>query len=146
MADIQYDASLGMKYVYLLNLPLLKSPDFIQPLSRGAHPAGGNYAIGWHEPTFFRISDMNYCALGPGAWNFGQSGPTTHMDARQNVLAAIVRWLEQGIAPETLTGTKYTNDTVSLGEEFQRKHCRYPFHNVYRRGNPRDPEAWSCIE
>ncbi|KAI8685848.1 Carboxylic ester hydrolase [Fusarium keratoplasticum] len=95
---------------------------------------------------FFGIGGMNHCALGPGAWNFGQSGPTAHMDADHNVLAAIVRWVEQGIAPETLTGTKYINDTTSLGEEFQRKHCRYPLHNVYRGGDSRDPEAWSCVE
>lgn len=95
---------------------------------------------------FFRIGGMNHCALGPGAWNFGQAGPTAHMDADHNVLEAIARWVEQGIAPETLTGTKYVNDTVSLGEEFQRKHCRYPFHNVYRGGDPKDSEAWSCVE
>ncbi|WAO85354.1 Carboxylic ester hydrolase [Fusarium falciforme] len=65
---------------------------------------------------FFRIGGMNHCALGSGAWNFGQSGPTTYMDADHNVLAAIVRWVEQGIAPEALTGTKYINDTVSLGK------------------------------
>ncbi|KAJ4220548.1 tannase [Fusarium solani] len=90
---------------------------------------------------FFRIGGMNHCALGPGAWNFGQAGPTAHMDADHNVLEAIARWVEQGIAPETLTGTKYVNDTVSLGEEFQRKHCRYPFHNVYRESDPKDSKA-----
>ncbi|KAM6533554.1 tannase-like protein [Fusarium falciforme] len=95
---------------------------------------------------FFRIGGMNHCVLGPGAWNFGQSGPTTYIDADHNVLAAIVRWAEQGIAPEALTGTKYINDTVSLGKEFKRKHCRYPLHNVYLGGGPRDSEAWSCVE
>ncbi|OGM47214.1 feruloyl esterase B precursor [Aspergillus bombycis] len=60
---------------------------------------------------FFRISGMSHCSSGPGAWAFGQGGspaPTmTPFNSNENVLAALVAWVERGIAPETITGTKH---------------------------------------
>ena len=41
-----------------------------------------------------------------------------------NVLAALVDWVENGIAPETIEGTKFVNDNVTMGPAFQRRHCR----------------------
>jgi hypothetical protein len=76
---------------------------------------------------FFRVSGMFHCNGGPGAWAFGQGGGAPaagipfHLE--QNVLAAIVAWVEEGRAPQSLTGTKYVNDTVALGVDFQRNHC-----------------------
>ena len=42
-----------------------------------------------------------------------------------NVLAALVGWVENGVAPDTIEGTKFVNDTVGLGAAFRRRHCRY---------------------
>lgn len=70
---------------------------------------------------------MFHCNSGPGAWAFGQGGDTAAagipFEPQQNVLAAIVEWVENGNAPETLMGTKFVNDTVARGVDFQRKHC-----------------------
>ena len=79
----------------------------------------------WYR--FFRISGMFHCNSGPGAWVLGQGGESAAagipFEPSQNVLAAMVDWVENGRAPETLTGTKFVNDTVSMGVDFQRKHC-----------------------
>ncbi|THU80585.1 putative feruloyl esterase B-2 [Dendrothele bispora CBS 962.96] len=67
---------------------------------------------------FFRISGMGHCAGGVGAWEIGQtldgsaddvsSGSAT-LDPDRNVLMAVVRWVEEGVAPDTLLGTKFDN-------------------------------------
>ncbi|KAF5360117.1 hypothetical protein D9757_011738 [Collybiopsis confluens] len=101
---------------------------------------------------FFRIGGMSHCATGPGAWEIGQtlagaSGNLTAetLDPDRNVLTTVVRWVEEGIAPDTILGTKYVNDTTSLGVEFSRRHCRYPTRNVYdRKGDSNLPSSWSC--
>lgn len=59
----------------------------------------------------FRISGMDHCLGGDGAWFAGQPGaifpksPTP----QDNMILAIVDWVEEARAPETLTGYKYTN-------------------------------------
>ncbi|KAK2012842.1 tannase and feruloyl esterase [Colletotrichum eremochloae] len=103
---------------------------------------------------FFRISGMNHCSTGPGAWVLGQGGgagdaafaDSLPFDASHNVLAAIVDWVEIGVAPETITGTKFVNDTADLGIDFQRRHCKYPLRNTYKGGglDPKSVDSWTC--
>ncbi|KAF5366828.1 hypothetical protein D9758_006537 [Tetrapyrgos nigripes] len=99
----------------------------------------------------FRVSGMFHCFTGPGAWNVGQGlfGDTSpgsdYTDPEKNVLMATVRWVEEGTAPETIEGTKFVNDTNSLGVEISRKHCRFPLRNTYDgMGDSTKPESWSC--
>jgi hypothetical protein len=96
---------------------------------------------------YFRISGMFHCSGGPGAWAFGQFGTATAevpFRSENNVLAAIVDWVERGIAPKTIEGTKFVNDTHRSGVSFQRKHCRLPFRNTYLGGDPKSQESWDC--
>lgn len=97
---------------------------------------------------FFRISGMGHCSGGNGATFIGQqitSNATLNPDG--NVLTAMVRWIEEGIAPDTILGTAYVNETASSGEiAFQRRHCRWPRRNVYSgSGDPTEPDSWECI-
>jgi feruloyl esterase len=104
---------------------------------------------------YFQISGMGHC--GSGAHMLGQSDrPLPHglsvMNERftdnpdGNILSAIVRWVEEGIPPETLLGVKYVNDDSDKGVAFQRRHCRYPRTNHYRGpGSWTLPESWDCI-
>lgn len=98
---------------------------------------------------FFRISGMFHCNGGPGAWVVGQAGGSSAQgpfDAKHNVVAALVDWVENGNAPDTITGTKYVNDTVQSGIDFQRSHCRWPMRNTYLGGgkDANDPASWQC--
>ncbi|THU94497.1 tannase and feruloyl esterase [Dendrothele bispora CBS 962.96] len=103
----------------------------------------------------FRISGMHHCSGGPGAWEIGQtlagSGGNSKylmdLDPESNVLMAMVRWVEEGIAPETVLGTKFMNDTVANRVQFSRAHCRYPLRNTYDGvGDPTKKESWNCLE
>ncbi|KAK5256789.1 tannase [Cryomyces antarcticus] len=98
---------------------------------------------------FFRISGMGHCYGGPGAWQIGQrtiGAAGNPMNAQNNILLRMVEWVENGAAPETVTGTKFVNDTASLGVQFIRNHCKYPKRNVCADPvNQVDPSAWKCV-
>lgn len=97
---------------------------------------------------FFTVGGMGHCGGGnAGGVNIGNTlanyaGP----DPNDNVLMAMVRWVEEGIAPDTITGTQYV-DGYGSAVEYKRKHCRYPRHNVYKGppGQWRDENFWECV-
>ncbi|KAF2185902.1 ferulic acid esterase [Zopfia rhizophila CBS 207.26] len=94
---------------------------------------------------FFRIPGMGHCSGGLGAWQFGQTGAAgVEFEPGMNVLAAVVDWVENGKAPEMILGTKFVNDTVDMGVDYQRSHCRYPFRSTYIGGDSKDVDSWAC--
>lgn len=95
---------------------------------------------------FFQISGMAHCKGGEGANGIGNSAKAYNGDAPEsNVLMAIVKWVEEGAAPETVRGAKFANG-VGSQVEYTRKHCRYPSRNVYKGpGNYTDENAWQCV-
>jgi feruloyl esterase len=76
----------------------------------------------------FRVPWMFHCNSGPGAWVLGQGGgaPAAGIPftSEQNVLAALVAWVEEGKAPETIGGVKFIDDAVERGVAMERRHCR----------------------
>ncbi|KAJ3710156.1 ferulic acid esterase [Lentinula raphanica] len=103
---------------------------------------------------FFRVSGLGHCRGGEGAWVIGQTLRSIadgrldeeFLDPDGNVLMAMIRWVEEGQAPETLRGRKYVNDSMSLGVQSSRRHCRYPLRNQYNGGSAdgAQSEAWTC--
>ncbi|KAJ5168592.1 uncharacterized protein N7482_004186 [Penicillium canariense] len=95
---------------------------------------------------FFTISGMGHCGGGDGAYGIGQ-GLSTYAgsDPDDNVLMAMVKWVEQGVAPEAVRGTRFVDGPGSKAE-YRRKHCRYPRRNVFNGpGNYTDENAWECV-
>ncbi|KAJ4366442.1 Feruloyl esterase [Neocucurbitaria cava] len=97
---------------------------------------------------FFIVSGTGHCGGGDGAHAVGQSAAETNsLEPGQNVLMAMVDWVEKGSAPETLIGTKWVNDTKALGVEFQRAHCKFPKKNMYKGvGDPDVVGSWECVD
>ncbi|KAI8933864.1 hypothetical protein NX059_009562 [Plenodomus lindquistii] len=97
---------------------------------------------------FFTVSGTGHCSGGDGANAIGQgTGLVNSLDPKENVLMAIVDWVEKGNAPETIIGTKFVNNTKSLGIEFQRAHCKYPKRNQYKgTGDVNLAESWECVD
>ncbi|KAJ5613029.1 hypothetical protein N7510_006223 [Penicillium lagena] len=95
---------------------------------------------------FFTISGMGHCGAGDGAYGIGQGvGTYDGNDPEDNVLMAMVKWVEEGVPPETVRGAKFV-DGPGSAVEYKRKHCRYPRRNVYKGpGNWTDENAWECI-
>jgi feruloyl esterase len=94
----------------------------------------------------FRISGLGHCGGGAGASVIGQGSGFTSLDAGANVLTAIVEWVENGKAPETIQGAKYKNAFTGSGTQMSRRHCRYPLRNRYKsKGDPNIPDSWECV-
>lgn len=70
---------------------------------------------------------------------------TGNYTKESNLLAAMVAWVENGTAPETIVGTKFVNDASKSGIQFQRRHCRYPFRNTFIGGNGTALSSWVCM-
>lgn len=92
---------------------------------------------------------MGHCNSGPGAWVIGQGGGAAAagvpFEKEKNVLKAMVEWVEKDVAPETIDGTKFKNDSVASGVDFTRKHCRYPLRNQCVGGDRSGSTNWRCI-
>ena len=106
-------------------ITIFNSERFYNRLSRGMQASSSDLDEFYR---FFRVPGMYHCGSGPGAWVLGQGGSSSAagipFSSVNNVLAALVSWVENGTAPDTITGTKFLNDTVSLGVAYQRQHCR----------------------
>ena len=61
----------------------------------------------------FMVPGMFHCSGGPGPNVF-------------DALTPLVTWVEKGTAPQTITATKFVNDTPSAGVEMTRPLCVYP--------------------
>lgn len=92
----------------------------------------------------FMISGMDHCRDGDGAWAIGQDESSkARTKPNQNALMALVRWVEEGVAPEVLRGAKLAQD--GLTPEYWRAHCKWPKKNKYVGPRPpTDERAWVC--
>ncbi|WP_066799618.1 tannase/feruloyl esterase family alpha/beta hydrolase [Sphingomonas soli] len=89
----------------------------------------------------FMVPGMYHCARGPGADSFGGSGhPVVSEDPERDVLWALVRWVEQGKAPERLIATKLEGDRP----RFTRALCPFPQAARYDGGPQDDAASYSC--
>jgi feruloyl esterase len=89
-----------------------------------------------------------HCGSGPGPNVFGgvlnQGGPN---DADHNILSALVRWVEEGQAPERVIATKFVNDVPAQGIVMQRPLCVFPKIAEYKgSGDTADAESFVCVE
>jgi feruloyl esterase len=96
--------------------------------------------------TMFLAPGMWHCSGGPGANVFGNfnlpPAPTLPSD---DVLGALVAWVESGSKPVEITATKYVNDDPSQGIAFQRPLCPYPQVAYYKgKGDPNQVTSYKC--
>ena len=101
----------------------------------------------------FVIPGMDHCvsstASASAPWNFGQflappQGLTN--DSAHNILWSLVDWVEKGVSPKELIGTKFVNDNPQLGIDGQRRYCPYPKKSVLSRGkDPKKSGSWKCL-
>jgi feruloyl esterase len=98
---------------------------------------------------FFPVPGMDHCNGGPGGNAFGQVGASFQglpKDKRYNVVLALVDWVENGNAPESIIGTKFINDTVALGVDSRRVHCALPKKSVLVKGGDwKEAQSWECV-
>jgi feruloyl esterase len=95
----------------------------------------------------FMAPGVTHCGGGPGANVF--NGPDNlggPEDSNHDVFLALRQWVEQGIAPTRIIGTKYVNDNPASGVAFTRPMCPYPQQARYRgAGATTDAINFACV-
>jgi Tannase and feruloyl esterase len=95
----------------------------------------------------FMVPGMAHCSGGDGPNAFGNgtnNGPV--IDADHDLLQALDRWVEQGVAPERIIATHYVNNTPASGVQFQRPLCPFPQVARYTVGDPNNADSFKCVQ
>jgi feruloyl esterase len=94
----------------------------------------------------FMVPGMAHCSGGDGPNAFGNgvnNGPA--IDADHDLLEALERWVEEGIAPERIIATHYVNNNPASGVQFQRPLCPFPAVARYTVGDPSNADNFRCV-
>ena len=95
----------------------------------------------------FLVPGLYHCAGGPGATGFGTTSPASVQDADHDIVSAVSRWAETGVAPERIIAAKYVDNTPSKGAAFHRPLCPWPLAARYKgQGDSNDAANWSCVK
>jgi feruloyl esterase len=95
---------------------------------------------------YFLVPGMAHCGGGPGLHDFGQDLQLqVPRDSDHDILTALVRWVEEGVAPDKIIASSYVDDLSSKGIRFQRPICPYPQFPSYVSGDPNSATSYRCI-
>ena len=74
------------------------------------------------------LPGFHHCSGGPGPNTFGAAGqPLVDLhDPERDIMGAIVRWVEEDVAPDRIIGTKYVDSDPEQGIERTRPFCPFP--------------------
>lgn len=115
-----------------------------QYYERVAHRMGGYDAVG----RFYRLfmaPGMMHCGGGAGPNLFGNmlDFAPAH-DPDHNIFLALQRWVEDGVAPDSIIATKRNDDTTKSGG-LSRPLCPYPQEAQWnRKGDSSEAVNWKC--
>lgn len=110
---------------------------------------------------FFVVPGMQHCQGTPSSmrapWYFAGPNQASSLgtgvasvpgfeDAAHDELLALMAWVEEGTAPETLVGTEWVDEKASQREVLrQRPICKWPEQARYvGTGDPNEAESWKC--
>jgi hypothetical protein len=95
----------------------------------------------------FLVPGMQHCAGGPGTDSFGQAGPSIQADAEHDISLALERWVEKGIAPESIIAAKRApNAEPGKGIVRTRPLCAYPKVARWKgTGSTDDAANFACV-
>jgi len=95
----------------------------------------------------FMVPGMAHCSGGDGPSAFGNgTNNAPVIDADHDLLKALERWVEQGVAPEKIVATHYVNNTPASGVQFQRPLCPFPQVARYTVGDPTNADSFKCVQ
>ncbi|MBP6014083.1 MAG: tannase/feruloyl esterase family alpha/beta hydrolase [Alphaproteobacteria bacterium] len=86
----------------------------------------------------FMVPGLGHCEGGAGANEFGNGVRGSALDAEHDLMLALERWVEHGVAPDRIIARH-------RGPNFERPLCPYPQLPRYNGvGNPNLATSWSC--
>jgi hypothetical protein len=94
----------------------------------------------------FMAPGLQHCVMGPGPNSFGQASLGPQGDPEHDVLSAVERWVESGVAPPKIIATKYVDDLdPSQGIKMTRPLCPFPQVAAYNgSGDKNDSANFVC--
>ena len=95
----------------------------------------------------FMMPGLYHCNGGPGPNTFGGLGQKGYKknDPENDIIGALDRWVDQGIAPTKLIATKFKDDDPRQGVARTRPVCPYPQVAKYKgSGSVDDAANFSC--
>jgi len=95
----------------------------------------------------FMVPTMSHCAGGPGATIFGNAGGVEppEGDADHDVVMALDRWVEKGVAPDLIIATGFVDNNPSKGVAMTHPLCPYPQTAHYKgTGDTKDAANFVC--
>jgi feruloyl esterase len=96
---------------------------------------------------YFLVPGMGHCTAGPGLTDFGQMPTSVSVkDSDHDVLSALVKWVEQGVAPDKIIATAFVDGTPAKGIRLQRPICPYPKFPNYVGGDWKSPSSYRCTD
>lgn len=86
---------------------------------------------------------------------------SSSFDKEHDMILAVIAWVEEGIPPDQLIGSRFVGDDINQGVQFQRKLCsyvnitelpsscadrlfRYPAEGAFVGGDPASAESFEC--
>lgn len=105
--------------------------------------AGENAAEVADFARLFMVPGMHHCAAGPGPASFGgaNQGFPMQSDPQHDIVMALDRWVESGVAPDTIIAAHMTNKVVDRTLPL----CPYPQSAVYDgSGDVKSAESYRC--
>jgi len=92
----------------------------------------------------FMVPSMSHCAGGPGATFFG-NGLSAQADPDHDVVLALDRWVEHGVAPEKIIAAGFVDGNPAKGVSMTRPLCPYPQQARYKgAGDTNDAASFVC--
>jgi len=92
----------------------------------------------------FMVPGMGHCLAGspgPNVFN-GADNPGAPVDPQHDVVAAVVRWVEQGVPPDKIIASHFTDGVVDK----TRPLCPYPEVAMYKgAGSTNDANNFKCV-
>jgi feruloyl esterase len=84
---------------------------------------------------------------GPSAFNSANGGARRPPSDKpeEDLFAATIHWVEDGVAPTQVVATKYVDDTPAKGVAMKRPLCAYPQKAWYKgSGDTNDASNFTC--
>jgi len=93
----------------------------------------------------FMAPAVSHCGGGTGPNSIGggfPEPPVAYRDADHHVVSAVIKWVEQGIAPEKIIATSFSGGNLVRSRPL----CPYPAQAAYKgSGDPNDAANFSCV-
>ncbi|SDA03112.1 BZ3500_MvSof-1268-A1-R1_Chr11-1g03310 [Microbotryum saponariae] len=102
----------------------------------------------------FAIPGMLHCGGGNSAFNLGQASQSdislggglqsATFTAKDDMILALIAWVEKNQAPDSLVGVNYVNGDKRQGVAFERLVCSWPKMGYHMAGDPNKASSFSC--